>query len=231
MPPGVECPMRGPGFGKVHMDSQGEERRRTLEGFLRQLRDIIAVRVELQDEEHVAAIRVLARAGRNPRQIVRDVQSALLSRFNTEVGADTISVAQLSDEAEEELSPSRFVLRRVSRSVAGTSGTVNVEMSLGEQVVEGTATGAVVPPVQARVAAQAALVAVHKLLGVELLYLVDAKLAETAGVRVAVVVLGLAGEERGTYVGCARVRLDEAEAVARATLSALNRHLVWYRQG
>ncbi|MEW5935016.1 MAG: hypothetical protein AB1816_15680, partial [Bacillota bacterium] len=180
----------------MHMDSQGEERRRTLEGFLRQLRDIIAVRVELQDEEQVAAIRVLARAGRNPRQIVRDVQSALLSRFNTEVGADTISVAQLSDEAEEELSPSRFVLRRVSRSVAGTSGTVNVEMSLGELVVEGTATGAVVSPVQARVAAQAALVAVHKLLGVELLYLVDAKLAETAGVRVAVVVLGLAGEER-----------------------------------
>lgn len=215
----------------MFMDGERVERRRTLEGFLRQLRDVIGVRVELGDEDRVAAVRILARAGRNPRQIVRDVQSALLSRFNMEVGADNVSVVQLSDEAEQELSPSYFVLRRVSRSVVGSSGTVTVEMSLGGQAAEGSASGAVVASVQTRVAAEAALQAVHKLLGVELLYLVDARVHETAGVRVAVVMLGLAGEQQGTYVGCARVRLDEAEAVARAAVTALNRHLVWYRQG
>jgi len=31
--------------------------------------------------------------------------------------------------------------------------------------------------------------------------------------------------------GCCPVYLDEADAAARATLGALNRHLTWYRQG
>ncbi|MEW6546909.1 MAG: hypothetical protein AB1446_08340 [Bacillota bacterium] len=213
------------------MNASSEERCRTLEGFVRQLRDVIAARVELDDEEQVTAIRVLARAGRNPRQIVRDVQSALLGRFNLEVGPEAVSVAQLSDELEEELSPTRFVLRRITRSVAGGVGIVQVEMSLGEEAVEACASGSAAPAVQVRTAAQAALQAVHTLLGAELFHLVDVKVVEAASGRVAVVALGLLGEGRKVYVGCCPVRVDEAEAVARATLSALNRHLTWHRQG
>lgn len=213
------------------MDAQSEERRRTLEGFVRQLRDVIAARVELDDEAQIRCIRVLARVGRNPRQIVRDVQSGLLGRFNLEVGADLISVAQVGDGVEEELSPPRFVLRRVTRSVAGSRASVEVEMALGQETARAAASGAVAETVQLRVAAEATLGAVHKLLGTELFHLVDARLVEAAGRRVAVVVAGVVGEERKAYVGCCSVRLDDAEAVARATLSALNRHVSWYRKG
>ena len=223
--------MHGPGFGKVAMNPNLEERRRILEGFLRQLRDVLAARVEMDEAEQVTAVRVLARAGRNPRQIVRDVQSALLGRFNLEVGSEAVSVAQLSDELEEELSPTRFVLRRTTRTVSGGAGTVQVEMALADEVVEAGASATAAPGAQARAAAQAALQAVHSLLGVDLFHLVEVRIVEAAGRRLVVVVLGLLGEEQKVYAGCCPVYLDEAEAAARATLGALNRHLTWYRQG
>ncbi|MDI6894303.1 MAG: hypothetical protein AB1503_05640 [Bacillota bacterium] len=213
------------------MNPNCEERRRILEGFVRQLRDVVAARVEIDEAEKVTAIRVLARAGRNPRQIVRDVQSALLGRFDMEVGSEAVSVAQLSDELEDELSPTRFVLRRTARSVSGGVGTVQVEMSLADEVVEAGASASASPGAQARAAAQAALQAVHTLLGADLFHLVDVRIVEMAGGRLAVAALGLLGEEQKVYAGCCPVRLDEAEAAARATLGALNRHLTWYRQG
>lgn len=204
------------------------ERRKDLENFIRQLRDVIAAKVELDEEEQVIAVRVLAKMGRSSRQIARDVQSALLGRFGVEVGAEAISVAQLTDELEEDISPVRFRLVGVGwRTHAGTA-EVQVELAIHGASVTGSAAGLASLPARYRLAARATLDAIHALLGARLFEVVDAQVMWVGSHAVAVATLVRLEEPGASYVGCAPARGgDETEAVVKATLNALNRHVTW----
>jgi len=206
----------------------GKKRVEDVELLLNQLRDVIAAKVVLDEHAGIAAIRVLAKAGRNARHLVRDVQSALMGKFGLEVAAENITVAQLADELEEELIPPRVQFHGVSWGLYGGSAEVQVQLAAPGASIIGSASGPATVNGRTRLAAEATLDAIHSYLGQEVFELVDVRIVPMSEQRVAVVAVSLVGNEgNGSYVGCGLVRLDESEAVARATLSALNRYLTW----
>jgi hypothetical protein len=60
---------------------------------------IQAVRVVAEDER-IAEVHVLASRARAPKQLVRDVQSVVLTNFGVDIDYRIVSVVQLEDEGE-----------------------------------------------------------------------------------------------------------------------------------
>ncbi|MFY9188640.1 MAG: hypothetical protein WAO22_05195, partial [bacterium] len=76
----------------------GRDKRALVEEYeliLRQVRDVVSVRVVLDDTNSIQEIHVLTGRSRGPKQIVRDIESVLLAQFNTPIDHKKISVAQL----------------------------------------------------------------------------------------------------------------------------------------
>ncbi len=224
---GVEGTTQVPEAGNV-VNPEAEAKARAYQQVLEQLRDVIAARLEVGEEGRIRAIRVLARTGRHPRQIIRDVQSAMLGRFQVEVGAEAVSVAQLAEDMEAEVAPVRLRLNGVTLQVRSGVIVAEVELHIHGTAVTGSAGGPATTVNRNRLAVHAALAAIHTYLGRRLFEVVEASVVRLGGRKLALVLLTWLGKEGDTtYVGCCQVRLDQAEAMVRATLDALNRHLAW----
>ena len=65
------------------------------QALLNQLPGIINSKIIVDEEGNLIEIHILSDTGRSPKQIVRDVQSALLANNNLKVDHKIISVAQI----------------------------------------------------------------------------------------------------------------------------------------
>jgi hypothetical protein len=154
-----------------------------------------------------------------------------MAHYDLEIDHRIVSVVQLGDTdvtpaADVPALPTRPALSSIT--VRSTLNDVEVLVSLttGNELFEGKAGGPAGRVQRARVVARATLEAATDLLGrpceVE-----SAGVVEVGQRQVAVCVLTLVDGRAGEHVltGCAVVRNDEAEAVAKAVLDALNRQL------
>ncbi len=105
-----------------------EEVERLLQGLV----GIDACRVVANEWGALEEIHVLAEAERHPKQVVRDVESALAARWKLRVNHKKISVAQLSGGTEEEGHPTvpSSSLRLESLSTHNRLDDASVEVSL-----------------------------------------------------------------------------------------------------
>lgn len=198
-----------------------------IETGLSDIAGVRAVRVVADDEGRITEVHVLSAPGRPPKQLVRDVQSAVLTRFGITIDYRVVSVVQLEREPEAEAAPpaaggSRPVLRRLSAETASFSTEVSVGLALEgteiDRTMRGPATAGLRLVAEATVDAMADLIRAE---GVE----VESAIVVTASTRqVALVVLRvLTGRGDHIVSGSAVVRRDPGDGVARATLAALNR--------
>jgi len=72
------------------------------EGIIRQVRDVLGAKVFLDKEGKISEIHILSSPARNPKQIVRDVVSALLIQAGVDVDHKKISVVQIEEGEEGE---------------------------------------------------------------------------------------------------------------------------------
>jgi hypothetical protein len=145
---------------------------------------------------------------------------AVRDELAVSVSRDALSEGALDDGAP------RARIAAIMVRTAGTEAEATVTVSAGGQVFEGKAVGPGAPTHRPRLVAQATLNAVSELLGTHAE--VDAVTVVTAGPRdVALTVLSVMIPRIGEQplCGSAVVRGDEAEAVARSVLAALNRRL------
>lgn len=219
--------------------SNGETRRPTPAEIERGLGDIAGVRaarVVSDADGRIAEIHVLAAPGRSPKQLVRDIQSAVLTRFGITIDYRVVSVVQLEREIESAApaaaassgpvagggaSP-RPVLRRLSAETASFSTEIKVGVALGgdeiDRVTRGPATAGL------RLVAEATVDAVADALRAEAVEVESAIVVPAGAWQVALVVLRvLTGRGDHVVSGSAVIRRDPGDAVARATLAALNR--------
>ncbi|RJQ55074.1 MAG: hypothetical protein C4521_03150 [Actinobacteria bacterium] len=196
-----------------------------VENTLCQIREVKAARFVLSRERQVEELHVLASTGKNPRQLVRDIESALMASYGLAIDHKKISIAQLGREdiSQESLRPRIISVRSGS---SGTREQVAVVLEMDGRELMGEAEGPASQTGRLRLLAQATLNAVVQFGENFSFALEDVHIVPMGHERVAVscvVLVTPMGEH--SFSGSAVVRQNEKDSVVRATLDALNRRL------
>jgi len=202
---------------------------------LRRLPGVVAASVVTGPDAQPTEIHILAEPGKPPKQLVRDVQSFAMLRLGADIDHRIVSVVQIdaedmparADDDRDGPTVTRPAIASIMirRSGQETEAVVSIAAA-GGLVFEGRVVGPGGAPQRPRLIAQATLAALAEPLGapaeVEWAQVVPAGERDIALVVLSVTIPRL-GEQ--AVSGTAIVRGDEADAVARAVLDALNRRL------
>ena len=211
------------------------------EAAIRSLRDVEGVSVQA-DEDDIREIHVLTSSSRPAKQIVRDVQTLLLTRFNRAIDHRVVSVAYSRpgpgpvlkprashDDAPEpaEAAVQRVRFGSVNLYVAAGRAQAQVELAWKGVTRLGTATGTATRDGANGLIAAATLGAVQEFLEEgQAFSLQDIDLVRVGKHDVVLVSVSLlAHRSEKILVGCCTVERDAQQAVVLATLAALNRVL------
>jgi len=212
-----------------------------LEESLRQLPGIRAVSVVTGPDAVPTEIHVVASRSKGAKQVVRDVQSLALAAHDLDIDHRIVSVVQLDDEVSSVIrlpdtpghdevvmadGAARPSIASISIRTAGSEADASVIVSAGGTAYEGRSIGPSTMSHRYTLVARATLDALGELLGLPAE--IEFATVSTMGTReMAACVIQVAVPRVGELVltGSALVRNDEADAVARAVLDALNRRL------
>jgi hypothetical protein len=202
------------------LPSQGE-----LEKCLTEVRGILAVRI-VMTKGQIEAVHILAESDRNPKQVVRDVESALQARYGIDIDHKKISVAQVDGQAQ--LPPSvRPRLVSIGFTASNNRACARVELEFARDLYDGEAEGPNTSFNKLRLTATAALKAIESFTRRRCSFLLeDVMIVPTGRWETALVVITAVAQGREErLVGAVLIEGDRAEAVVKATLSAVNRRL------
>jgi hypothetical protein len=211
---------------------------------LKGLRDVDGASIQAEDGE-IREIHILTSSSRPAKQIVRDVQTLLLTRFGRTIDHRVVSVAfsdpQDDVRAGHELpgpgsaaplprpaqAEDRIRFGSANVSVSGARVQAQVELTWKGLPRTGAASGLGTREGALRLVAQAALAAVQEFLEEDVaLSLEGLEIVRPGRREVVVVALELiAHREHKTLAGCCAVEQDMPQSVVLATLAAVNRVL------
>jgi len=199
---------------------------------IKQIKSVVAARINVNNQGEIEEIHIVTGSGRAPKQIVRDVESILVAKFDLQIDHKKISVAQVEEDEEGTFAiveSTRTKLVGVTLRTVNGMAEVKVELLAGERLIEGHAEGPSSSHNILRLFVEATLKALSQLnLGSFLFVTDDVEIIQLAKQQIALVSITLiapVGEQFLT--GCALVRNDDREAVVKATLDAVNRKL-WF---
>jgi len=198
-----------------------------LEAVLRELKGVCGARVVADEKGLIQEIHLLVEGDRNPKQVVRDVESALMAHFGISIDHRKVSVAQKGGSRWSP--PPRLRWLDVQIAQEGTRATVSVFVERAGQVYRGMATGVRASTQLPRLVALATLRAVESAHGLHERFGLEDLSTNTvlAGYPVAVVLVSAVRDNgEDLLVGSALVRQDIYRAVGLATLDAINRRVV-----
>lgn len=212
--------------GRPRVDLHDPSVRAEVEQALCSIPGLLAARLVAGFDRPVDEIHVLTTLQRAPKQTVRDIQSMLMARFGVTTDHRVISVVQLEeDDAPGPASAPRLVISQVAVDQRGLTVSVRVSVTDGVESHDGEAEGPASAPGRRRATARAALDAIRPLLGAgQVVEIEGADVVEVLGHDVAICLVHFhSARGQNSVVGSALVRGDEADAVARSVLDALNR--------
>ena len=182
--------------------------------------------------DRIEEIHIVADFHRNPKQISRDIQSVLISRFNLDIDHKKISIAQLKDVDIEKGEDYRLKLKTIDYSVSGHKSEVRVILEKDEVAFEAMVQGSSTKFSTQRILSTATLKAAENFLEREDLFsFEDVKIVHIADCQVAVVsVVTMEDGRENRLFGCSYIDSDLNEAVVRATLNAINRKVTKYME-
>ena len=225
---------RGPG-GEHAPDPWGVRR---AEELLTSLEGILSARVVTTPLGEVSEIHVLAAPGLGAKQVVRNVESALLAQLGLKVDHRKISVAQTADvrpleqatatqeAAQRERSQHRGVLFESMAVAPGRPHRISIRVSLSidGQVEAAEEEASDTPRSRVEGAARASVTVLDKLLADHSVALEGAKILGAFDKQfVMVAVQGLGGRETLLLTGTAQIKESAERAAVFAVLDATNR--------
>lgn len=195
-----------------------------IQSLICKLPDIINCSVVCDKEGIIEEIHVLAAAGRNIKQMVRDIQSAICAKFNINIDYKRISIAQIN---EEEFKESRARIEAITVKNIDNTIEAAVSLSYNDKVCEGKCTKVKSKSNKAKAVAEATLKALESCIGISgVLYLEGLESHKISGKEVYVSLVGYSQDNVDEYfTGSGIVSLDENESAVKAILSAVNRKL------
>jgi len=209
---------------------------RRAENLLTSLEGILSARVVTTPLGEVSEVHVLAQAGLAPKQLVRNIESALLAQLGLKIDHRKISIAQTADvkpiEALERESVRERVLQRAVLFEALTVSPgrrqhrimITVTLSYHGRTESAEEESSDTPRNRVEGAAKAAVTVLDRLLTDSSLALEGAKIVEAFDREFAfVAVQGLGGRETLLLSGTAEIKESAERAAVFAVLDATNR--------
>ncbi len=202
-----------------------------VEALISKLGGVSATRVVVNDWGGVEEVHVLATLERGPKQIVRDIESALAARFGLMLDRKKISVAQLIG-LDPTLPEERLKLMLIESSTDLDAGLQRISVTLAVDEEDGpryhsSRQGAMGYPQSLRLAGDAVLAAVNEAIDPEYLFALENVDVFTQGPRrvalATCLVVGPRQEEEDVLAGAAVSKGDDVDSVVRACLDAVNR--------
>lgn len=205
------------------------------ENLLTSLQGVLSARVEVSPIGEVTAVHVLTHSGIAPKQMVRNVESALLAHLGLKVDHRKISIAQTAEvepiEALERSAIKQESLRRevvfgslVLRPAGEHRVQVAVTLVAGGQEVSAEADSADTRKAKVQAAARAAVTALDRMLPSGTFELEAVRVLDAFDTQVIVAgVHVLDGREPRLLVGTAVVGESSERAAVLAVLDATNR--------
>jgi hypothetical protein len=209
---------------------------RRVERLLRTVEGVDSLKIVPDGHGAIDEIHVLSGSGLGAKQIVRNIESALLAQFGLQIDHRKISIAQVSpqdlpvapapSEPATETAPRRIVLRgfHVDRR-AGERVLCRVRLGEDEKTWEGQAQGPDYAKARLEVAAQAVLNALSRATeGASAFAVEGVSQVDLFGRRLIIALVhASAGRATLSLPGIAEVRDSVEEAVVYACLNATNR--------
>lgn len=184
------------------------------------LRGVRAARVH-SSPAGLESVRVLVVPERDPGEVVTEIQGMVWAHLGTSLETHAIEVMKASGQASANGRPKRRKLSSLGTKRSGDRFTSQVILELEGDLLIGEDDSPAGRRFEPRSVAEAVLDAVRQLIA-EPLELGSAELLELADCRVAAVVVQRTND---LLLGSALVTLDDHDAIARATLDAVNRLL------
>jgi hypothetical protein len=216
--------------------SASHVRAEDIEASLAEVGEIKAARVVASPNGVIQEIHVLALPTKQPKQLVRDIESTIMARFGIPIDHKKISIALLGRDSIKpettELQPERNTAARpricsINATVSGVQASASVTLDIGGSEYVGNSSGPASQTGRLRLVALAALDAVSQYTDATISFaLEDVAILKLGREKVAVSCIALVsslGEQ--TFSGSAMVRQNDNDSVVRATLDAINRRM------
>ncbi|MDQ1484773.1 MAG: hypothetical protein QOJ62_466 [Actinomycetota bacterium] len=214
------------------------------EDSLRQVPGIRAVSVVTGPDAVPTEIHIVASRNKGAKQVVRDVQSLAMASYDLDIDHRIVSVVQFDDGLDDGLPAiitlpdagqltqqaadmmARPVIASISIRTAEAEADASVTVRAGGASYEGRSIGPSTMSHRHTLVARATLDALSELLGIPSeIEFVTVSTMGTRRMAACVIQVAVPGLGELVLTGSALVRSDDADAVARAVLDALNRRL------
>lgn len=184
--------------------------------------EVLSCKVKLGDNNKIEDIYVLCSVGKNVKQLVRDIQSAVSARFNLEIDYKVISVAQIDENQSKD---NRLKISSIGMMNMENNIKANVSLSDGETVYEGSSVKVKSVSNKYKALAEATIMAVENYVNAKnMFYLEGIEKIRFAGVDVFLCAIGYTYKNsENLLIGSSVIKTDENEAVVKSVLDALNR--------
>lgn len=185
---------------------------------------VLNVKIVIENEDLIE-VHILANSLRAPKQIVRDIESSLLAAFDYRIDRKIISIAQIQTDDSEALRRVRY--SGIDFKTEGNSLECCVKLSHDGEEYGDLVSGIKTAANRTKIVADATIRTVERILGQAFLFNIeDVIVSSSRGIDfVTVLVNMVVNETEQSMVGSAIVKQDINEAIAKATLDAVNRRI------
>lgn len=185
---------------------------------------VISTKV-ISENDEIQEVHILANNLRAPKQIVRDIESSLLASYDYRIDRKVISIAQI--QTDESKGIKRIKYDGVSLNTFGNTIECRVNLIYEEQEYSALETAIKTKDNQKKIVAVSTIKAVEAIIGQATLFDIRDVLFNTSGdiTIISVLVSMVAGGNEETLAGTSIVKNDLNEAIAKATLDAINRRV------
>ena len=206
-------------------EQYGSTETQAWKALITQLPSVLGAEFRLENQT-IREVHILSDQSRQPKQIARDVQSAMLTKFGVDLDHRTISVAQIPGTALR-LTPKRLYCQRLELSTNREGATACIYLTLGEQEFVGRADCDFSEVGRWRAFAQATVAALNQLVAPNCTFSLE-EIRRTALGKHWSILVGLTLKLDGmveSLLGACYEGEDPNFSVALATLDAVNRRL------
>ena len=223
----------GPPGGPGPPDPWGMKR---VENLITTLTGVLSARVVVTPLGEISEVHVLTRSGVQPKQVVRNIESALMAQLGFKIDHRKISVAQTADVRPIEALQEEAINERVKHRVVVFKSlevrpaerphrvTVRVKLAFGDKEAQAEEVGTDTLRNRVEAAARAATACLDNLMPDNSLALEGASLIDAFDRKfVLVAVHGLGGREAQLLTGTCEIREAPERSAVLAVLDATNR--------
>jgi hypothetical protein len=192
---------------------------------INKINGIISSKVNIENDR-LTEIHILANNNRSPKQIVRDIESSIMASFDYRIDRKIISIAQIQSEEND---PNRRI-KYSGISLNSHDNTIECSVRLlhedSEYIV--TQTGIKTISNRIKIVADTTIKVVEKIICKSSLFEIqDVMIFSKNEINfVTVLVNIICNDNEETLVGSVIIGSDTNEAIAKATLDAVNRRIV-----